>query len=82
MLLPRRHHYCEGSSTPFRQPIRQEKAEKGTTAGIHPTYLSYLWVFAASLAHERLQVFHVSVSCSNEVQPAPTHGKLSDEERY
>jgi len=27
MLLPRRHCYCGESSTPFRRPIRQEKAE-------------------------------------------------------
>ena len=82
MLLRRRHYYCGGSSTPFRRPIRQEKAEEETTTGIYPTYLSYLWVFAASLAHERLQTLHVSEIVFDETSPAPAHGKLSDEKRY
>ena len=35
----------------------------------------------ASLAHKRLQMLHVSLTCST-IQPAPAHGKLSDEKRY
>jgi len=82
MLLPRRHCYCGGSSTPSRQPIRREKAENGAATDIYLTYLSYFWVFAASLAHERLQYSHVSVSCPTTVQPTPAHSKLIDEKRY
>jgi hypothetical protein len=60
-----------------------KKAEKETTTSVYPTYLSYLWVFAASLAHERLQTLHVSVSCRvRRDQPVPAHGKLIDEKRY
>lgn len=66
---------------PFRRPIQQEKAEKTTTIGAYPAYLSYFRMSASSLAHERLQALHVSPTCST-IQPAPAHGKLRDEKRY